>query len=72
KLRSIYDATAILEDIAVEKGIPIHAPLQGQSIGPFAVMAPTLGRYLDLIVDSAKTPEAVEESAFDSALSSIF
>ncbi|HBY33931.1 MAG TPA: competence protein ComEC, partial [Delftia acidovorans] len=37
KLRSIYDATAILEDIAVEKGIPIHAPLQGQSIGPFAV-----------------------------------
>ena len=47
-------------------------PLQGQSIGPFAVMAPTLGRYLDLIVDSAKTPEAVEESAFDSALSGIF
>ncbi|MFS9669218.1 competence protein ComEC, partial [Klebsiella pneumoniae] len=27
---------------------------------------------MDLIVDSAKTPEAVEESAFDSALSSIF
>jgi hypothetical protein len=35
-------------------------------------MAPTLGRYFDLIVDSAKTPEAVEESALDSALSSIF
>jgi len=72
KLRSIYDATAILEDIAMEKGIPIHAPLQGQSIGPFTVMAPTLGRYLDLVVDSAKTPEAVEENAMDSALSSIF
>ena len=72
KLRSIYDATAILEDLAVAKKIPIHAPLQGQSIGPFTVMAPSLGRYLDLIVDSAKTPEAVEESALDSALSSIF
>ncbi|HCL4085458.1 MULTISPECIES: ComEC/Rec2 family competence protein [Pseudomonas] len=72
KLRSVYDATAALEDIAVEKGIPIHAPLQGQSIGPFTVMAPTLGRYMDLIVDSTKTPEAVEEGAMDSALSSIF
>src|SRR5690606_31800903 len=53
------------------KGIPIHAPLQGQSIGPFMVMAPTLGRYMDLIVDSTKTPEAVEESVMDSALSGI-
>ena len=35
-------------------------------------MAPTLSRYFDLIVDSAKTPEAVEESASDSVLSSIF
>ncbi|EPC7375480.1 competence protein ComEC [Pseudomonas aeruginosa] len=72
KLRSIYDASAALEDIALEKGVSIHAPLQGQSIGPFMVMAPTLGRYLDLIVDSSKTPEAVEESAMDSALSSLF
>lgn len=31
KLRSIYDATAILEDIAVEKGIPIHAPFRGRA-----------------------------------------
>ena len=35
---------------------------------PFTVMAPTLGRYMDLIVDSTKTPEAVEEGAMDSAL----
>jgi hypothetical protein len=72
KLRSIYDATAILEDLAVEKGIPIHAPFRGRASVPSLVMAPTLGRYFDLIVDSAKTPEAVEESALDSALSSIF
>lgn len=71
KLRSIYDATAMLEDIANEKGIPIHAPMQGQKIGPFLVMAPTLNRYLDLIVDSERTPEAIEESAFDSALGGV-
>ena len=72
KLRSIYDATAMLEDIAVAKGIPIHAPLQGQSIGPFLVMAPTLDRYCELIVDSDRTPEAVEENIFDGVLGSIF
>lgn len=68
KLRSIYDATAMLEDIAVAKGIPIHAPIQGQNIGPFLVMAPTIERYLDLIVESDKTPEAVEESVLDNAV----
>lgn len=68
KLRSVYDATAMLEDIAFAKGIPIHAPLQGQSIGPFLVMAPKLDRYLDLIVESDKTPEAVEESLLDNAM----
>ena len=72
KLRSIYDATAMLEDIAVAKGIPIHAPLQGKSIGPFLVMAPTLNRYFELIVDSQRTPEAVEESSLESALDSVF
>lgn len=68
KLRSIYEATAMLEDIAVAKGIPIYAPLQGKKIGPFLVMAPTLDRYLDLIVESDKTPEAVEEKALDNAV----
>ncbi|WIE50664.1 hypothetical protein [Pseudomonas sp. GM17] len=72
KLRSIYEATAMLEDIAEVKKIPIHAPLQGQRIGPFLVMAPTLNRYLDLIVDSEKTPEPVEENTFDSALGGVF
>lgn len=72
KLRSIYDATAVLEDIALQKGIPIYAPFQGENIGPFKVMAPTLERYLDLIVDSQKTPEAVVENALESALSSLY
>lgn len=68
KLRSIYDATAMLEDIAIAKKIPIHAPIQGEKIGPFLVMAPTLERYLDLIVESDRTPESVEESTLDNAV----
>jgi beta-lactamase superfamily II metal-dependent hydrolase len=71
KLRSIYDATAALEDIALEKGIPIHAPLQGETIGAFSVLAPSLNRYLDLIVDSDKTPEAAEDDIIEAAVKGI-
>lgn len=62
KLRSVYAAPAALEDIAIAKGIPIHAPLQGQTIGAFTVLAPTKSRYLDLIVASNKTPEAAKDA----------
>ena len=61
KLRAIYDATAALEDLAVERNIPIRDPLQGASIGAFLVLAPSRARYLDLVVESQRTPEAVEE-----------
>lgn len=64
KLRQIYCASAALEDIAIAKGIPIKAPFQGAAIGGFQVLAPTRARYLDLVVDSNKTPEAVKETAF--------
>lgn len=72
QLRSVYDGPAALEQIALEKDIAIHAPLQGERIGQFTVMAPTLGRYLDLIVDSDKTPEAVEEGSMESGQSGLF
>jgi hypothetical protein len=72
KLRSIYDATAILEDIANEKGIPIHAPLQGEAIGAFTVLSPSRSRYLDLIVESGKTPEAEKDEARGATLAGIF
>jgi len=68
KLRSIYSATAALEDLATEKGIPMKSPLQGAEIGPFVVLAPSIQRYADLIVASEKTPEAAEDSAFNSLL----
>lgn len=68
KLRSVYSATAALEDLANEKGIPIKSPLQGAEIGPFVVLAPSVERYADLIVASDKTPEAAEDNALGSLL----
>lgn len=59
KLRSTYPYIVALEDIASQKGIPIYEPFQGASIGPFKVLAPSLDRYLQLVVDSDKTPQAV-------------
>jgi beta-lactamase superfamily II metal-dependent hydrolase len=71
KLRSVYSATAALEEIAIEKGIPIFSPLQGSNIGEFVVLAPTKERYLDLVVASEKTPEAARESVVEAAMEGI-
>lgn len=62
RLKEIYPNIAALEEIAEEKNIPIHEPFQGRAIGAFTVMAPTKDRYLDLVVDSERTPESVEEA----------
>jgi len=68
-LRSAYSNLAALEDIAIEKGIPIYAPFQGQQIGAFHVMAPKRDRFLELILTSNKTPESVaEDSALDAVV----
>lgn len=63
RLRSIYTSTAALEEIAERKRIPIYEPFQGARIGAFTVLAPSRARYLDLIVTSEKTPEAIGESS---------
>jgi hypothetical protein len=62
RLRSAYGNLAALEDIADTRGIPIREPFQGAQIGAFRVLAPTPQRYLDLIVESEKTPVAKDES----------
>lgn len=68
KLRSVYSATAALEDIAIEKNIPISSPMQGATIGAFTVLAPTKGRYLDLVVESEKTPQVATEGLIADAV----
>ncbi|MDE0014436.1 MAG: MBL fold metallo-hydrolase [Candidatus Poribacteria bacterium] len=62
RLKEIYPNIAALEDIAEEEEIPIYEPFQGEKIGDFFVLAPTKDRYLDLIVESEKTPQAVQEN----------
>lgn len=58
RLKEVYPNIAALEEIAVARGVPIHEPFQGADIGHFRVLAPTRARYLDLVVQSEKTPEA--------------
>lgn len=56
-----------LEEIALEKGIPIFEPYQGSAIGDFYVISPHKDWYLhDLIPDFNKTPQKKE--ATDSIL----
>jgi len=65
RLKTIYPNIAALEEIAMEKGIQIKEPFQGENIDQFSVLAPTKTRYLDLVVESDKTPEsakAIEKS----------
>jgi hypothetical protein len=62
RLKEIYPNIAALEDIAVEKGVSIREPFQGAVIGHFRVMAPTKAMYLDLVVESEKTPAATNEA----------
>lgn len=77
RLREIYPNLAALEEIALEKGIPISEPFQGVGIGAFKVLAPSRSRYLDTIVESERTPESIEEvnqstfTAFGQAIESV-
>lgn len=62
RLKEVYPRIAALEEMAMQKNIPIREPFQGAAIGAFTVLAPSRTRYLDLIVESERTPESVEEA----------
>lgn len=62
RLRKCYPTINDLETIAEEQGIPIFEAFQGAQIGEFVVMSPPRATYLDLIVESEKTPEGIDES----------
>lgn len=64
RLKDIYPNITALEELANEYGVPIREPFQGSQIGHFTVMAPTKNRYLDLIVESEKTPESTKEEQY--------
>jgi hypothetical protein len=63
RLKEDYPNIAALEEIALEKDIPINDPFQGANIGEFRVLSPGFEQYLDLVVASDKTPDAVSQDA---------
>ncbi len=64
RLKEKYKYVSELEDIANEKGIEIIETFQGKIIEDIlTVMSPTREFYLDLLVESDKTPLAEMESS---------
>lgn len=63
RLREIYPNLAALEEIALKKKMRILEPFQGTMIGAFRVMSPARAQYLDLIVESEKTPESTAKKS---------
>lgn len=62
RLRKDFPHTAALENLAVQKDVQIHDAFQGQMIGGFLVLSPSYDTYLNLIVESEKTPEPQREA----------
>ncbi|BBO55947.1 hypothetical protein [Cobetia sp. AM6] len=58
----LYPNLVALEELAIEHNVTIMEPFQGSLIGDFHVLAPSKNRYLDLIVESDRTPEASMEA----------
>jgi len=62
RIREALDAAHVLEGIATARRIPISEPYTGNWIGPFLVLSPDAGRYLnDLVPNFARTPEAKQQ-----------
>lgn len=61
RLKDDFPNFAALEAIADRRGIPIHDPFQGTQIGAFVVLAPSKPAFLDLVVESERTPNIFEE-----------
>jgi beta-lactamase superfamily II metal-dependent hydrolase len=72
KLRALYPGPAALEDIATERKISMYEPFQGAQIGQFVVAAPSKARYLQLIVDSDRTPEKKAEKSLAEVVTEAF
>ena len=78
RLKADFPNIVALDEIAKTRGIPVYAPFQGARIGAFTVMTPTKQRYLQLIVESEKTPAVTAQAsaqsfmeAFSAAFASI-
>ncbi|MEA1898358.1 MAG: MBL fold metallo-hydrolase [Bacteroidota bacterium] len=62
RLKELYPNILKLEELAEENNVSILEPFQGAQIGGFTVLAPSKDHYLDLLVESEKTPESTKEA----------
>ena len=60
-----------MQKIADANGINVRAPLQGEWIGPFLVLAPSRQRYVSLIPDLGKTPPPYREDVAQPTLTNL-
>lgn len=60
KLRECYPLLQELEELAIERGIPIYPVFQGQTIGAFTVLSPSKEFFLRKVVESTRTPVAAD------------
>ncbi|WP_207383250.1 MBL fold metallo-hydrolase [Phaeobacter italicus] len=67
-LRDVFPNLAKLEEIAIERGIPILDAFQGAKIGAFTVLAPSKSGFHQYVVDDDKTPQAAQDSAMGRSL----
>lgn len=71
RLRSAYPILAEIEDTAAERGIPIYDALQGTEVGAFTILAPSRERYINLIPEFSRTPEADVASASEGVVGQV-
>ena len=68
RLKSAFPKAAELETLASSRGIPILNAFTGFMIGDFMVLSPSLTTYLQLVVESEKTPVPASHAAELAAL----
>lgn len=70
RLKEVYPNLLALEEIALERRILMVEPFQGANIGAFTAVSPTREHFLDMVVESEKTPEIskIEEEDREEAL----
>lgn len=58
RLKDALNAAYTLEELALDKDIPIFEPFAGSMIGDFIILSPSEEWYLELVPQFNKTPEA--------------
>ena len=72
KLRNTYKTIVDIEDAALEKGVKIFEAFQGEEIdGKLLVASPSRQFYLDLLVESEKTPLMESKSTLSMLFSDV-